>query len=129
MAPLFTQAKLAILMIMIDGPYLVLAHAGHIAEPRFEADRTASVYRCENDMVLSLAFMTIDKLSLIKLTLPSKRSGKNSRDLLLPRSQSGSGVRYATDLISVHIKNDELVLRSRESAMTDKIAAARCVKI
>lgn len=125
----FKRANLVILVAMVAMPSLVLAQARRTDQTAFQADRTATAYRCENDMTLDITFMAIDNLPLIKLTHTSKRSGKNSRNLLLPQSQSGSGVRYATDLISVHIKNDELVLRSRESAMTDEIAPVLCAKI
>ncbi len=94
----------------------------------FQTDRTAVTYHCESDMTLNITFMAIDNLPLIKLTHPSKRSGKSWRNLLLPQSQSGSGVCYATNFTSVHMKNDALVLTSRESTTTDEISPVRCAK-
>lgn len=129
MISLFKQAKLATLVATVAIPSLVLAQAPQSDQTAFQADRTAATYRCETGIEIDITFMAIDNLPLIKLTHPSKRSDKNKRNLLLPQSQSGSGVRYATDLTSVHMKNDELVLISRESAITDEISAVRCAKI
>ncbi|MEO9467542.1 MliC family protein [Parasphingorhabdus sp.] len=99
---------------------------GNDQVPVFQADNAATVYVCENDMRLEVTFMAIADNSLISVKIPSSRAPEKSRLLLLPLSQSGSGVRYATDLASFHLKGKEATFTSVESAMSDLVKRTGC---
>lgn len=94
--------------------------------PVFRTDRVPTTYLCDGAFRVELSWMSIDANQLISITHPSRRSPEKSRTLLLPLSQSGSGVRYATDLASFHIKGDQAAFASIETALSDEVHALNC---
>lgn len=105
---------------------VAVAQSGNDQAPVFRTDKTATMYICENDMRLEITFMAIDDQYLISLKLPSSRAPEKNRVLLLPLSQSASGVRYAGDLASFHLKGEQATFISVESAMSDRVKRTRC---
>ncbi len=94
--------------------------------PVFRADRSPTIYVCDDAFRLKVSWMSIDANQLISITLPSSRIPQKSRTLLLPLSQSGSGVRYASDLASFHLKGDQAAFASVETAFSDSIRLLNC---
>ncbi|SIN64202.1 Membrane-bound inhibitor of C-type lysozyme [Parasphingorhabdus marina DSM 22363] len=105
--PIFAQPE--------DGPALI-----------FRSDQLPTIFMCDSNYRLKVSWMSIDSNELISVTLPSDRSPEKSRTLLLPLSQSGSGVRYASDLASFHIKGDSAEFSSKETAHSDDTRFQNC---
>lgn len=108
----------------IAGP--AFAQSDNDEAPVFRTGNTATVYQCEHGLRLEVTSMAIDDNYLISVQLPSSRAPKKSRVLLLPLSQSGSGVRYASDLSSFHLKGEQATFHSVESAISDRIERTSC---
>lgn len=92
----------------------------------FRSDRLPTTFMCDSNHRLQVSWMSIGSSELISVTLPSDRSPEKSRTLLLPRSQSGRGVRYASDLASFHIKGDSAEFLSMETAHSDDARFQNC---
>lgn len=104
----------------------LLAQSNDRLAPVFRTDRGPTTYICDGTFRLQVAWMSIDANSLISIAHPSSRSQTKNRTLLLPRSQSGSGMRYATDLASFHIKGDRAAFISVETALSDEVRFLNC---
>jgi len=103
-----------------------LAQSNDSLAPVFRTDRSRTIYICDGTFRLQVSWMSIDANELISVTLPSSRSSPKSRTLLLPLSQSGSGMRYASDLASFHIKGDQAAFTSIETALSDEVRLLNC---
>lgn len=121
---LFRSPMIALACMGIPIP--VSAQSGNDQAPVFRTDKTATAYVCDNDMRLETTWMAIDDNYLVSARIPSSRAAEKSRVLLLPLSQSGSGVRYASDLASFHVKGEQATFYSIESAVSDGIERTNC---
>ncbi|MEP4339555.1 MAG: hypothetical protein ABJ360_24790, partial [Roseobacter sp.] len=83
--------------------------------PVFRTDQVPTKYVCDGDFPLQVRWMSIDANQLISVSHPTIRGPQQTRTLLLPLSQSGSGERYATDLASFHIKGGQAAFTSIET--------------
>lgn len=115
---------IALACMCIAGP--AFAESDNDEAPVFRTQKVATVYQCEHGLRLEVTSMAIDDNYLISVKLPSARAPKKSRVLLLPLSQSGSGVRYASDLASFHLKGERATFHSVESAISDRIERTNC---
>lgn len=106
-----------------------LAQSGNSLAPVFRTDRTPTTYVCDGAFRFQVSWMYIDASPLISIMLPSNRSPQKSRTLLLPLSQSGSGMRYASDLASFHIKGEQATFTSVESVLSDEVRFLNCTNI
>lgn len=120
----FRSPMIALACVGISIP--VSAQSGNDQAPVFQTDKTATAYICDNDMRLEVTSMAIDDNYLVSVRLPSSRAAEKSRVLLLPLSQSGSGVRYASDLAGFHMKGEQATFYSVESAISDRIERTSC---
>jgi len=121
---LFRSLMVALASMGTTGP--VSAQSGNDQAPVFRTDKSAIVYICDNGLRLETTLMAIDDNYLISVRLPSSRTPDKNRVLLLPLSQSGSGVRYASDLASFHLKGEQATFHSVESAISDRIERTSC---
>jgi|TARA_R110000787_G_scaffold133035_2_gene245310 membrane-bound inhibitor of C-type lysozyme len=64
------------------------------------------VYSCDGGLALTVDMFEIDGLGVVKVTYLSPRAGDGEVSIILPQSQSGSGVRYACDMAVLHLKGD-----------------------
>lgn len=97
--------------------------------PVFRTDQIPTTYVCGGAFPLQVTWMSVNTNQLISVSHPSGRTPQRTRTLLLPLSQSGSGERYATDLASFHIKGDQAVFTSAETALSDNFRFPNCRKV
>ncbi len=124
--PLLKQTIGGLAIMLASSASPLPAQSKDSLSPVFRTDRSPTTYICDDSFRLQVSWMSIDTNQLISITLPSRRSPQKSRTLLLPLSQSGSGVRYATDLASFHIKGDQAAFTSIETALSDEVHLPNC---
>ncbi|VAV99069.1 hypothetical protein MNBD_ALPHA04-514, partial [hydrothermal vent metagenome] len=110
--PLFKQIVGGSALVLASFATPLLAQSNDSLAPIFRTDQAPTTYVCDGTFRLQVSWMSIDANELISVTLPSSRSPQKNRTLLLPLSQSGSGMRYASDLASFHIKGDQAAFTS-----------------
>ncbi|MEO0440339.1 MAG: hypothetical protein AAF067_05630 [Pseudomonadota bacterium] len=124
--PLLKRAIAGSTLVLAGFASPSLAQSNQNLAPVFRTDGVPTTYICAGSVHLQVTWMSIDANQLISITLPFGRAPQKSRTLLLPLSQSGSGVRYASDLASFHIKGDMAGFKSMETAISDEIRLDSC---
>lgn len=117
-----TQALFTVLSpiaLALSGP------SGGDGATRVTIDEESIRFLCEGGTTIIARFYALDGLPFAKVTFPNPRSGQNVSQLLV-LTQSGSGVRYATDLITLHIKGDQASFEVGEHALSGAITRKTC---
>lgn len=87
------------------------------------------LFECENGMTLSVTRAEVQGQPTVNVAFPSGRATEQTAKQLLPLTQTGSGVRYASDIISFHEKNDKAMFSAAESAFSEAIPATSCTNM
>lgn len=89
-----------------------------------------SDYLCDNGMTISVTHIGVrglkDTHAAIEVEFPAGREGGARTATLLPKTQSGSGVRYASDITEFHVKSEIARFGTRESARSQAISTVEC---
>jgi len=114
------MASLSVFASALCGP----AHAAD--QPNAEP---ATVYTCDNGMSLDVAYLQVRGHGAIEVTFPSGRDLGVKATSLLPATQTGSGVRYASDITEFHVKGNTARFATRASAKSEAIANVECNRV
>ncbi|WP_162789556.1 lysozyme inhibitor [Altererythrobacter sp. ZODW24] len=92
------------------------------------SDRTVS-YACANGMEIDTTFLQVAGLEAVIVTFPNGRTEKGAVRRLLPATQTGSGVRYASDITLFHMKGRNATFDTAVSAQSEAIARTTCTEL
>ena len=85
-------------------------------------------YECANGMILAVSYLAVRGHSAIEIEFPNGREAGVMAKRLLPETQSGSGVRYASDITELHVKGDTARFATAASAKSEAIASVECMR-
>ena len=89
-------------------------------------DRIFVSYACDNGAMIDATFVTVDGLEAAIVLFPDGRHEHGFVRRLLPATQTGSGVRYASDISELHIKGGEASFEAAASALSEAVARTQC---
>ena len=87
----------------------------------------STVFTCDNGMTLDVALTEFDGVPVALVDIPTGRTPGEASRRILPQSQSGSGVRYASDVFEFHLKGRVAQFEAQDSVWTQAIAPTQCV--
>ncbi|MEM6496903.1 MAG: hypothetical protein AAF709_09295 [Pseudomonadota bacterium] len=87
-------------------------------------------YACANGIVISVTHLGVRAANqthdAIEVEFPTGREVNARTRALLPKTQTSSGVRYASDITEFHIKSDTARFRTLGSAKSEAIQSVEC---
>jgi len=92
-----------------------------------QGSERSAVFTCTDGTVFDARFVEVDHLQAVLVQFPDGRIQNGAARMLLPLSQSGSGVRYASDIAQLHMKGKEASFAVQDSAFSARIERTRCV--
>ncbi len=93
--------------------------------PDFERGEM-QLYACEGGFKITVTRLQVLGQSAVQVGFPTGRNDNLAALQLLPATQTGSGVRYASDITSFHEKGDTAIFRTEASAKSEAIPPATC---
>ncbi len=93
--------------------------------PDFERGEM-QLYACEGGFKITVTRLQVLGESAVQVGFPTGRDDNLAALQLLPATQTGSGVRYASDITSFHEKGDTAIFRTEASAKSEAIPSSTC---
>jgi len=87
------------------------------------------LFECDNGMTISVTRAEVQGQPTVNVAFPSGRATEQTAKQLLPLTQTGSGVRYASDIISFHEKNNKATFAAAESAFSEAVPMTSCTNV
>ncbi|MEM8724502.1 MAG: hypothetical protein AAGE86_03175 [Pseudomonadota bacterium] len=94
-------------------------------EPEFTLE-PMQIYACDSGFRITVTRLQVRGQYAILVGFPTGRDDNLSAIQLLPATQTGSGVRFASDITSFHEKGDAALFRTAESAKSEAIPTTQC---
>ncbi|MFN2099995.1 hypothetical protein [Altererythrobacter sp. MF3-039] len=116
---LFTTASFALILSTLPAPAMA-------EEDQPEAP---TIYGCANGMILGVSYLTVRGHGVIEIEFPTGRDLGIKTKRLLPETQTGSGVRYASDITEFHVKGDTARFSTAVSAKSEAIPSVECTRV
>lgn len=83
-------------------------------------------YQCANGMDLEVSYLSVQGHGAALIAYPDSRTPGTMATKLLAETQTGSGVRYASDISVLHVKNDTARFETAESAVSEAVPSTQC---
>ncbi len=122
---LLRTKSLALFALATLIPKPVLAQDPAFEGPIFDD----AAYVCANGMEIDTRSIMIDGLGAVAVSFPDGRSPTGIARQLLPRTQSGSGMRYASDIASLHLDGRDVFFEASASFLSEKVERTRCERL
>ncbi|MDG2004101.1 MAG: MliC family protein [Novosphingobium sp.] len=85
-------------------------------------------YQCDNDMAIVVTRHRVNGHAMVEVAFPSGRTGRELVSRMLPATQTGSGVRYASDITVFHEKGEKATFETAGSAASEAIGSTACTQ-
>ena len=105
---------------------LALSTGAQAADAGPAPERRPVSYACANGAVIDAQFLSVEGEEAVLLTFPDGRQEQGVARRLLPASQSGSGVRYASDITVLHVKGHDASFETAASALSEGMERTSC---